>query len=895
MPFEYNTLATFPRLIQAPHSPDQRPLSAGPRCSSHAPPPPARSRASRSMSSSSTTSPAKAATKGLRPSALGTASPGLDAKPGRPQEAPSPVASSTLRAISGSGSERTHGLRPDAPVSPRALLDGPHGPPAHLGYLNQVCDSMEPALRARITSVSLHDSEASLALARTAADEDGPGRTTADACALSMAEEEYTLLLHPLQARAASLDSEHADLSGRLRHNETQRRSTAAEMATAERHHQRITSTFGAGSRQPPPARAVTRSAAPAASMPFPTAPQRRPTPAPAALQHQAPATFTGLTAPSATPAAGNPMPPPPPPTARAPFTTAAPWSVVAAHHRRQTPPPRRDDRYLDLRLSKLMFVNKFFTTNVRKPVKELATHINAAFCPLNVDKCDVRYAVQKATQEGTPLCDYLGDDILRLRDLLDTAYATPDGAEWVRDVLRKASASRRPTRTTCSGSDTSSSAGPRRRDKPSSGRGNSKRASLTETSDGDDRQPRGCHHPDKKQVTARFYHATDDDSDAPPFPPRIFWYRNRSRRPHPRVATPRADCAAPVTNDFLPLQKIVEAATAAAIAAVDHHLAHLGLTSRPETTPLHGTVHHSRSHATPRPDTTSSHGTVHYSRSHAVPRLETVSLLDTVHHLRSHAIPRSDTAPSHDTVLHRPHAVPRPATASLHDTVPHYRSRAIPAPLAPLAPPTGLVVPTTEPSAIPARASCPPGGSAAVADPSGVTPTHNGYPLSPLVPTPAPLQPPAPTAHPAVSIAPALAAPFTHGPPDERTLCDDSSSQTSSNLSPSGLRADFVAHMQAAYRTLDMPRVPRIQPLQFPPSADRTAATQLLIRSMRDALSGIFYVADSTGTVTMDSPVWVSGWHAPLLKLTKAAINANRHDTRDLHQLVDDLFLQIQ
>ena len=63
----------------------------------------------------------------------------------------------------------------------------------------------------------------------------------------------------------------------------------------------------------------------------------------------------------------------------------------------------------------------------------------------------------------------------------------------------------------------------------------------------------------------------------------------------------------------------------------------------------------------------------------------------------------------------------------------------------------------------------------------------------------------------------------------------------------------------------------------------------------MRDALSGIFDVADSTGTVTMDSPVWVFGRHAPLLKLTKAAINANHDDTHDLHRLVDDLFLQIQ
>ena len=63
----------------------------------------------------------------------------------------------------------------------------------------------------------------------------------------------------------------------------------------------------------------------------------------------------------------------------------------------------------------------------------------------------------------------------------------------------------------------------------------------------------------------------------------------------------------------------------------------------------------------------------------------------------------------------------------------------------------------------------------------------------------------------------------------------------------------------------------------------------------MRDALSGVFDVADPTGTVTMNSPVWVSGWHAPLLKLAKAAINANCDNTHDLHRLVDDLFSQLQ
>ena len=44
-----------------------------------------------------------------------------------------------------------------------------------------------------------------------------------------------------------------------------------------------------------------------------------------------------------------------------------------------------------------------------------------------------------------------------------------------------------------------------------------------------------------------------------------------------------------------------------------------------------------------------------------------------------------------------------------------------------------------------------------------------------------------------------------------------------------------------------------------------------------------------------MRYPKWVSDWHAPLLKLTKAPIVPNRDDTHTLHRLVDDLFTQLQ
>ena len=279
------------------------------------------------------------------------------------------------------------------------------------------------------------------------------------------------------------------------------------------------------------------------------------------------------------------------------------------------------------------------------------------------------------------------------------------------------------------------------------------------------------------------------------------------------------------------------------------------------------------------------------------------------------------------------------------HSSAAAQYSAAAPAPfqytsagLAPVAPPprrTGVVDPTTHSSAAAQYSAAAPAplqytsaGLASVAPPprrtGAVDPTtHSFAPVQYSAAAPAPVQysaaapapvqysaaaparvqysaaAPAPLHHPLEAPAPVVAPPVD-GPPaaaptDERILYDDSSSQVSQPSSSLGPRPDFVANIQATYRTLDMRRVPHVQPLQCPPSADRTAATQLLIRSMRDALSGICDVTDPTGTVTMNSPVWIPGWHAPLLKLVKAAINGNRDDTHDLHRLVDDVFSQLQ
>ena len=91
------------------------------------------------------------------------------------------------------------------------------------------------------------------------------------------------------------------------------------------------------------------------------------------------------------------------------------------------------------------------------------------------------------------------------------------------------------------------------------------------------------------------------------------------------------------------------------------------------------------------------------------------------------------------------------------------------------------------------------------------------------------------------------------------------------------------------------MRRVPRVQLLQFSVHKDRTAATKRFVHQLRDALSDIFNVVDPSDSVTMRSPIWFLGWHAPLFKFTKGSILPNRDDSHALHRLVDDLFAQLQ
>ena len=441
------------------------------------------------------------------------------------------------------------------------------------------------------------------------------------------------------------------------------------------------------------------------------------------------------------------------------------------------------------------MHENYRFPIHTRIPIKERATAVDRALTDPLGRKPRLRDAHRMATKESTPFCAQIVDDILRLVDLVRGCYETPDGARWVRNTLRDAAARRAPPHTASSDSD-SSAAGQRRREDPSSGRGNAKRATFPGTSDSD--------------------HSRRSEQD-----------RRDRRQVHPR---------APTNYDAHPtFQQMSDAISAATMAAVDRHLAHLGLYPRPDSAGLAPVV-------SPPRRTTNVDPTAHSSAAVQYSAAAPTHVQYTPAGLAPVASPPRRTSDV-DPTTHSSATVQYSAAAPAQV---QYTS----AGLAPVAPPhrrMGTVDPTTHSSATvqysaaaPAQVQYISAGLAPVAPPhrrmGTVDPTtHSSAPVQYSAAVPAPVQysapaparvpystAPPPLQHPCEAPAPAVAppvdAPPAAAPIDERILYDDSSSQTSQPSSSSGPRPDFVPNIQAAYRTLDMRRVPRVQPLQFPP-----------------------------------------------------------------------------
>ena len=178
------------------------------------------------------------------------------------------------------------------------------------------------------------------------------------------------------------------------------------------------------------------------------------------------------------------------------------------------------------------MFRNIFFPSALRVPIKDHASKVHEALYELTGKRFRLNRALDLATQDGTPLSDRVVNATLRLCDLLEAACSTSDGAQCLRDTLRAIAANR--TDQTDSSASDSTTTGQRRRDEPSSGRGNAKRSTFS-GSDNDS----GPHHRrtgrDRRQILAFIFHAAEHDSDTPSFPPRIFRPRV-TQRLSPRV-----------------------------------------------------------------------------------------------------------------------------------------------------------------------------------------------------------------------------------------------------------------------------------------------------------------------------------------------------------------------
>ena len=281
---------------------------------------------------------------------------------------------------------------------------------------------------------------------------------------------------------------------------------------------------------------------------------------------------------------------------------SSTPWSVVVARHNRhkQLPPPTpRTDRYLELPVSRFTFHNKAFPPAFRVPIKDHATEVHETLWALTGKRYRLNRALALVTQDRTPLSERVVNAALRLRNLSEAACDTDDGAQWLHDTLRKMEMERA-NRTESSASDSSTTTGQRRREEPSSGRGNSKLTTFSGSDSDCGPYPQRTER-DRRQVPPVIFHAAELDGDTPSFPPRIFMPRVTQRLPS--RAPPSSTVHASEADSAPSLKQMVEAVTAAAIAAVDRHLAHMSLCPAP-IAPYTGPVALSTYPATISPDT---------------------------------------------------------------------------------------------------------------------------------------------------------------------------------------------------------------------------------------------------------------------------------------------------
>ena len=244
-------------------------------------------------------------------------------------------------------------------------------------------------------------------------------------------------------------------------------------------------------------------------------------------------------------------------------------WATVAfGYHAPQ--PATFDDSYLDVRVSAFRHRNDAFPRAVRNQIFDLSTAVVLALRPTKQTKATLRLTRDLASSQLSPFRPETVEDILTLCDSVRQAYNTPAARPWFLTKLPNARTALRwqPRFQTDSASDSLVSANRQRhREDPASGWGKAKRTmtALTTDSDSSSGAQRGAHdgYGHLRQVSPRFYHASDpDDGTEPPFPPRIARNRLERRAPPPRPRTTPALAAraqretTPVNEDLSPLNR---------------------------------------------------------------------------------------------------------------------------------------------------------------------------------------------------------------------------------------------------------------------------------------------------------------------------------------------------
>ena len=162
----------------------------------------------------------------------------------------------------------------------------------------------------------------------------------------------------------------------------------------------------------------------------------------------------------------------------------------------------------------------------------------------------DPSLARDLATQDRSPLCPGLIEDIFTLGDFMGRVHALPDATKWIRTRsrrprMRENSAGQTPPPVTARSTLDAIPAAKT----PRVAEDFSKRATVSGTSDSDisqhnTRRPART-RPDTRQVTPRIYHAAEGgDSDEVPFPPQISRLRESAPRPSSRVTSTSAVAA---------------------------------------------------------------------------------------------------------------------------------------------------------------------------------------------------------------------------------------------------------------------------------------------------------------------------------------------------------------